>query len=615
MNKTLMSFVKTIKPWLPHALRVGLALGIAALLTQIRVDNIEALTYDFRVRLKPTSPVSGDVEIINIDQHTQRLLERIPDAKDHRKLLTKLFKAQPRAVVYVVDPSQIHGSDLELAELTTVAEEFSVYMAHPMLLEDELADQYRLPYPLDGFKVVSSPKTSDDRSFAYDGVTRRAIFSFLGEPVLNAALASSVNGLQPDDYGGLFKFKRTTQAYVDFRPTGTYRAASFLSVMNDEIPADRFRDKIVLIGRDTKAEANDYITTPFSRDVTAMSLAEYHANVLDTFILNRAPILPPAWVNFLVTALISLLTVMVVLMLRPAKGLLILGITLAIFIGVSHLLFASAGVWLGMTHPLIAIFVCYYFFIPYRLIIENRKSWEYYQKNALLTQVEELKSNFLQMMSHDLKTPIARIQGMAHMVMTDSQPVSDSQREALYTIQKSTDELNEFIGSILNLSRIESKEIRLQLKSKDINTLLKTIIEKLDYLAKKKNIGIITEFEPLFSIKVDEDLLRQVFTNLLENAIKYSPEESKILISTEEMGGQVLVQVADQGVGIPKEEQENIFMKFYRSKDAQISPIKGSGLGLYLSNYFVNLHHGTISVESEPQHGSTFTVSLPTDLS
>ena len=134
MNKTLMSFVKTIKPWLPHALRVGLALGIAALLTQIRVDNIEALTYDFRVRLKPTSPVSGDVEIINIDQHTQRLLERIPDAKDHRKLLTKLFKAQPRAVVYVVDPSQIHGSDLELAELTTVAEEFSVYMSHPMLL-------------------------------------------------------------------------------------------------------------------------------------------------------------------------------------------------------------------------------------------------------------------------------------------------------------------------------------------------------------------------------------------------------------------------------------------------------------------------------------------------
>src|SRR6476661_10074127 len=97
-------------------------------------------------------------------------------------------------------------------------------------------------------------------------------------------------------------------------------------------------------------------------------------------------------------------------------------------------MFWWAGVWIGMAHPLLAIFICYYFFIPYRLIIENRRSWEYYQKNRLLTQVEELKSNFMRMMSHDLKTPLARISGMTEVIGKDHGDLSETQRKALDTI-------------------------------------------------------------------------------------------------------------------------------------------------------------------------------------
>jgi signal transduction histidine kinase len=102
-----------------------------------------------------------------------------------------------------------------------------------------------------------------------------------------------------------------------------------------------------------------------------------------------------------------------------------------------------------------------------------------------------------------------------------------------------------------------------------------------------------------------------VLSNLLENAIKYSPENSKILITSEEVDNKVVLQVSDQGMGIDPEDLPNIFMKFFRSKNAKSSPVKGSGLGLYLAKYFVELHGGSISVESALGQGTTFTVELP----
>jgi signal transduction histidine kinase len=105
--------------------------------------------------------------------------------------------------------------------------------------------------------------------------------------------------------------------------------------------------------------------------------------------------------------------------------------------------------------------------------------------------------------------------------------------------------------------------------------------------------------------------MKKVLSNLVENAIKYSPEKSKILITSEEVDNKVVLQVSDQGMGIDPEDLPNIFMKFFRSKNAKSSPVKGSGLGLYLAKYFVELHGGSISVESALGQGTTFTVELP----
>ncbi|MBX9767217.1 MAG: CHASE2 domain-containing protein, partial [Bdellovibrionales bacterium] len=391
------------------------------------------------------------------------------------------------------------------------------------------------------------------------------------------------------------------------------RAISFAQVLKGNIDPKIFQGKIVLIGRDTESDSGDYIRTPFSKDILAMSRLEAHANILDTLILNSGIRKAPDWFNILVTALISIFTSFVVFGMRPGKGLVVLALMVVSFCSVAYIGFAGFRFWIGMAHPLLAIFISYYFFIPYRLIQEYRKRWEYQQKHALITQVEELKTNFLSMMSHDLKTPLARIQGMTEMAMAQPQNLSETQVEALQTINQSSDELSNFISSVLNLTRIESKELKLHLQSKDINQLLEDVVKKYQFLAKSKNIEIVMEMEPIFSTKVDVDLMKQVLGNLVENGIKYSPEGSKILVSTEEKDNQIVIQVADQGVGIPKDELSNVFMKFYRSKNAKSSPVKGSGLGLYLAKYFVELHQGKISVESVPHEGSTFTVELPMD--
>jgi signal transduction histidine kinase len=211
-----------------------------------------------------------------------------------------------------------------------------------------------------------------------------------------------------------------------------------------------------------------------------------------------------------------------------------------------------------------------------------------------------------------LNTPIARIQGMAEMALSDPQSqMTGDQKDALGTIMRSSEELGRFIGSILDLSRIESKEVKLQKTSRDINSVLKEVIKKYEFNARLKNIKFVPRLDPLFSVKVDVDLIRQVFANLIENAIKYSPNDATVVVSSKEENQMIRVAVTDNGPGIPHDEVDNIFLKFYRSKAAKASPIKGSGLGLYLAKYFVELHGGDITVESAQQKGTTFTVQLP----
>lgn len=614
-----------IRRILIHLARLGFAIAITAILTQFPFDYIESFFYDLRVRIRPAPTPTGLIETIAIDSATIQTLGHVPNATEFRTLIERLQKAGVRGVVSLVSPVDTVGSLDEIRSLAATAQmmtNFVVALDDVPLSGDK--DALKLTPPFENVRTASAPIPVDRNIFARDDVSRRMMLAYQGLPTMHPIVSSRFNpdvktmfqengGYAREAFRGVFEYLKSDQIYIQFAPTGTYKPTSYATVLKDDSVLEKFRGKVVILGRDIQTTSKDYVRTPYSRDIVAMTIVELHANMFDTVIRNDAPIRMHEGWTVVITGLISYLTVVVVLTLTPTSGLLLLGSTILSYFAISLLAFWLGGWWIDVAHPFLAIFICYYFFIPYRLIIENRRSWEYYQKNRLLTQVEELKTNFLSMMSHDLKTPIARIQGMADVVKSDPNPLSPRQSDAIDTLRRSSEELLDFISSVLNLGRIESKAIQLNLQSKDVNALVREIVTKLDYLARSKNIEIRTELEPLFSIKFDVDLIRQVFSNLIENAIKYSPEGTSILISSEEREGWVVVQVADQGPGIPEDELPHLFMKFYRSRNAKGSSIKGSGLGLYLAKYFIELHKGRISLDSTFGQGSTFTVELPTN--
>ena len=595
----------------------------SALISFLKLDYIESYLYDARVALKAalglSTPKNTPVVLIKIDSATVENYKGFPSFQLHADFLNRLIQGHPRFVVYDFrtkdgEVRDIEGNEKEKAAFSFVASQIQdFYFTSDDLEMKGESGKLKLNAPLDILKVYPGPKCPDTLLFAKDSVVRRMMTRYQEQKLLHPYVAAYYNPKiqNTDEIRGHFNFLDSDQTYINYNKNGSFPSYRFEDVVSGQVDLANFKDKVVIIGTDTGKSAREYVLTPYSREINAMTSIELNANSFQTLIENSAPMRLPQWVNILLTCLISVLTVHVVLTLKPSHGLMLLGSTIIGLGVVATLLFLSLRLWVDLAHPFLAIFLCYYFFIPYRLIIENRKSWEYFQKNKLLQQVEVLKTNFISMMSHDLKTPIARIQGMTEVILKDEIALSSQQREAVDTIKGSSDDLLKFINSILQYGRIESQGVELHKQSKDINQLIKDVIKKHEFLAKVKKIKILQELDPLFPLALDPDLMKQVLSNLIENAIKYSPEESTVLVKSREESDKVLVEVIDQGMGIPSVDLPNIFMKFFRSHNVKTSTIKGTGLGLYLAQYFVQLHKGHITVISEPEKGSSFTVHLP----
>lgn len=616
----IFKFIKKI-PFIYY--KIFFALVASTLITSFKFELVEFFLFDLSTTIKADLNLSKlnqpDVTIIYIDTETVQKYSGYPTYSDHALLLKKLSKFSSSKIVYNFRqedkfPVEIVGDISHQKIFAAAAGNLNnlYFITEDLELKGQESN-LRFPPPLNSLNVVSGPRTNDVKINPKNKISRRILISYQNQPLIHYLLASNFNTdiQRVDNIRGKFEYVGSDQVYINFHPPKSFPTFKFEDVILDNVPSEYLTNKIILIGSNTNKFIEDYVATPYSSETPDLiTITELQANMFQTLIDNNAPRKAPDIFNIIVTALISILTVYVALSIKPSKGIVIL---ISTFIG--YFAFATVllcfDIWVGMAHPLLTIFLCYYFFIPYRLIIENRRSWEYLQKNKLLQQVEELKTNFISMMSHDLKTPIARIQGMTEVILQDNIALSNTQREAVDTIKSSSDDLLRFINAILQYGRIESQGIELNKQSKDINKLLQEVIKKHEFLAKVKRIRIEQELEPMFPIPVDSELIKQVFSNLVENAIKYSPEESCVRVRSKESDGKVVVEIHDEGVGIPLEDLPNIFMKFYRSHNVKTSTIKGSGLGLYLAKYFVELHQGTISATSEPEKGSTFTVELP----
>lgn len=604
--------------------KITFAIIAAIVISSFKFDLIEFYLFDLRTSIKAELGLSkikdSNIALIYLNSKTIEKHNGNPGFGTHKLFIEKLTELKNSQIIYNLrlEAKQfidIKGSYEDKASFAKFVKGVNnlYFITAEMALKGQEKDLL-LNVPMRDLKMVSAPMTKDNKFNSKNSISRRVILNYEGQTLLHQEIASlyNLNIKDVNNIQGKFEHIGTDQVYISFHPKNSFPAYNFDDVLDGNIPTELLENKIIIVGMQTTQYIEDYVATPYSSETTdLMTTTELHANMFQTLISNDAPRKAPQAVNFIITLLISVLTVYVALSIKPSKGITIL---LSTFIGFglsATALLAFFDIWISMAQPFMAIFLCYYFFIPYRLIIENRRSWEYLQKNKLLQEVEELKTNFISMMSHDLKTPIARIQGMTEVILKDDVSLSSIQRDAVDTIKSSSADLLKFINSILQYGRIESQGIELRKQPKDINQLLQDVIKKHEFLAKVKKIKIITELEPMFPIQVDSDLMKQVFSNLVENAIKYSLEDSMMTVKSRENGDKILVEVIDNGMGIPAEDLPHIFMKFYRSHNVKTSTIKGTGLGLYLAQYFVKLHKGDILAVSETKKGSTFTVILP----
>ena len=233
--------------------------------------------------------------------------------------------------------------------------------------------------------------------------------------------------------------------------------------------------------------------------------------------------------------------------------------------------------------------------------------------NGELRELSLRKSEFVSIVSHDLRTPLAAIGGFVDNLLDGiAGPLTDKQRRYLDRIQANLSRLVRMINDLLDLSKIEAGTVTLSLKTFSIADFTESLVENLQVLARDKTISLraVIEDKQLL-IQGDPDKLNQVLTNLVQNACKFTPEggEVRLEIGSGETGF-IRICVADTGCGIPPEETAHVFEKLYRGTSSK-GEARGAGLGLAIAKHFVELHQGRIWVESTPGEGSRFFLSIP----
>ena len=385
---------------------------------------------------------------------------------------------------------------------------------------------------------------------------------------------------------------------LNFRgPEGTFSSLNFFDLNNVE---SNLKNKWVVV---RVSESTLNFTTPLG----LLSESELVANVLDNQIesrfLNEKSFFMP-----IVILLFLLLMTTAFLIYLPSTLALITSIAIAIsYISLSLWIFDNYSVWTPMLIPVVQLVLTFLLISNYKFALNERTRWSLEKENLFLDQVEEMKTNFLSLFSHDLKTPLSKIIGIS-----DTLRSKVKEPEVLAEINKIHDaskNLEKYIKRILKMSMVQSKNISLVKSPQDINQLIEKSIEQNRDLAMDKNITVTKDITPIFMIDMDGPLIQEVLINFIENAITYSPENSEILVTSSEINKFVKVSVKDQGKGIPKEAQESIWEKYYRFDSDQ----SGYGLGLFLSRYVIHLHKGQVFLNSKENGGSEFGFLLPID--
>ncbi|RHW39405.1 HAMP domain-containing protein [Lysinibacillus yapensis] len=257
----------------------------------------------------------------------------------------------------------------------------------------------------------------------------------------------------------------------------------------------------------------------------------------------------------------------------------------------------------------------------YRITISPLKNSENSIRGAIAVirdmteqiRLEKLRSDFIANVSHELRTPIAMLQGYSEALLDDVVTNEEDRNEMTRIIYDESQRMSRLVNDLLDLARMENGHTTLYKEPVQAVTMIERITQKFTQVAKEKRVQLKfqSELSNTVEIDVDEDRIEQVLTNLIDNAIRHTPQEGSVAVSVEHELSYVKVQVADTGEGIPQEDLPFVFERFYKADKARTRSKSGTGLGLSIAKNIIEAHKGHIRVSSVVGKGTTFTFYLP----
>ena len=226
-------------------------------------------------------------------------------------------------------------------------------------------------------------------------------------------------------------------------------------------------------------------------------------------------------------------------------------------------------------------------------------------------EIDRMKTDLVSSVSHELRTPLTSIKAFTATILRDPAMPDETRSQFLKIVDEESNRLGNLIENLLEISRIESSSLQIDLEPVRVPEVVDRILPGLDVLAASKKIELVKDLrEGLPPLMGDAGKIQSVMTNLVNNAIKFTPDGGRVTITAEHVGDELVVSVSDTGLGIPREALEKIFNRFYRVGRPGMQ-IKGTGLGLAIVKRIVQMHGGRIDVVSKPEQGSTFSIHFP----
>ncbi len=602
--------IQKLERWLYPAL-LGCAglLGITASWTP-PARAIDSYAYDFFFRLRTPDPWPIESELLAIDEPTMRVFGGVGGIRAAlARGLDLIAPAHPRVVAVDILLAEPNPADDALEQ--------AFRKVGPVVLSSDLQPGQGWDEPLPRFRqlaaAVGHVHADLDR---YDAVSRELPLEKISAHDRRWALAleafrvsrNAVITETPDalEVGGVTipaPEAKGRLMRIRYLPPdrGGIPGYSVVQLSADPTLARTFAGKIVFAGLTDQTAVRDRWMTPYSNGV-AMAGVEMHANAFET-IANRL---------FLTDASNSAVVLWSIVMVVAAGSIYaFLGGWMANALAIGLLLLAHvvpyAAFRRGIVMPYTPGVFCAW------LSVVTAAAWRHFVTRRRLVATEASQARYqraMQFVTHEMRTPLTAIQGSSELITRYALP-DEKRKQIAGTINAESKRLARMIETFLNVERLSAGEMDLKRDRFAAWELVDQCVVRVRPIAQRKNIDIAMENVPLSDLTGDRELMEYAVYNLLTNAVKYSPPETRVTVSGSEARGAVRLWVEDQGIGMDKHEVRRVFERFYRTKKAEQTGEAGTGIGLSIVEQIVAQHGGSILVDSTPGKGSRFTLVLP----